>query len=78
MMQAMLDVRVGNDSPVTLAEGQSMRAFAAEMGRTRWRPMAGDRVDQLSDAELMDSLDYTLFPIRRVRRRRRASPDLAA
>jgi phenylpropionate dioxygenase-like ring-hydroxylating dioxygenase large terminal subunit len=62
MMQAMLDVRVGNESPVTLAEGQSMRAFAAEMGRSRWRAIVGDKVDQMSDAEMMDSLDYTLFP----------------
>ena len=62
MMRAMLDVREGNESPITLAEGQSMRAVAAEMGRTRWRPVVGDKVDSMSDAELMDSLDYTLFP----------------
>ena len=62
MMLAMLDVREGNDSPVTLEEGQSMRAVAAEMGRARWRPIVGDRVDEMSDAEMMDSLDYTLFP----------------
>jgi hypothetical protein len=61
-MQAMLDVRVGNDSPITLTEGQSMRAKAAEMSRNRWRPVVGDRVDEMSDAELMDSIDYTLFP----------------
>jgi phenylpropionate dioxygenase-like ring-hydroxylating dioxygenase large terminal subunit len=62
MMRAMLDVRIDQPLPVTLEEGQSMRAVAAEMGRTRWRPIAGDRVDQMSDAELMDSLDYTVFP----------------
>ncbi len=62
MMRAMLDVREGNETPVTLEEGQSMRAVAAEMGRTRWRPVVGDRVDAMSDAEMMDSLDYTLFP----------------
>jgi hypothetical protein len=32
------------------------------MSRERWRPHAGDRVDQMSDAEMMDSIDYTLFP----------------
>ena len=62
MMQAMLDVREGNDSPVTLAEGQSMRAIAAQMGRNRWRSVVGDKVDHMSDADLRDSLDYTPLP----------------
>lgn len=62
MMRSMLDIRVGNPSPVTLEEGQSMRAVAADLGRTRWRPVVGDHVDKMSDAEMMDSLDYTLFP----------------
>lgn len=62
MLRAMLDVREGDPTPVSLEEGQTMRAAAAELGRTRWRPIVGDRVDQMSDAEMMDSLDYTLFP----------------
>ena len=62
MLRAMLDVRVDSDMPVTLADGQSMRALGAEMSRTRWRPIVGDSIDTMSDAELMDSLDYTLFP----------------
>jgi hypothetical protein len=32
------------------------------MSRERWRPAAGDMVDQMSDAEMMDSIDYTVFP----------------
>ena len=39
-----------------------MRAHAAALSRDRWRPMAGDWVDSMSDAEMMDSIDYTLFP----------------
>jgi phenylpropionate dioxygenase-like ring-hydroxylating dioxygenase large terminal subunit len=62
MMRAMLDVRTDKESPVTLEEGQSMRAVGAELSRKRWRPIVGDSIDQMSDAELMDSLDYTLFP----------------
>ena len=62
MLRAMLDVRVGDETPVTLAEGQTMRALGAEMSRVRWRPIVGDQVDKMSDAELMDSIDYTLFP----------------
>lgn len=62
MLRAMLDVRVGNALPVTLAEGQTMRALGAELGRMRWRPVVGDAIDKMSDAELMDSIDYTVFP----------------
>ena len=39
-----------------------MRAVAADMSRQRWREFAGDDVDEMSDAEMMDSIDYTLFP----------------
>jgi hypothetical protein len=45
-----------------LTEEQSMRAIAASMSRERWRAVAGDWVDRISDAEMMDSIDYTLFP----------------
>jgi phenylpropionate dioxygenase-like ring-hydroxylating dioxygenase large terminal subunit len=62
MMRAMLDTREGSPTPVPIPEGQTMRAIGAELSRKRWRPIVGDRVDTMSDAELMDSLDYTLFP----------------
>lgn len=62
MMRAMLDVRDDQDSPMPLTEEQSMRAIAASMSRERWRAVAGDWVDRISDAEMMDSIDYTLFP----------------
>jgi phenylpropionate dioxygenase-like ring-hydroxylating dioxygenase large terminal subunit len=62
MMRAMLDIRVGANSPVTIPEGITMRAYGAEMSRNRWRPIVGDAVDQMSDAEMMDSIDYTVFP----------------
>jgi phenylpropionate dioxygenase-like ring-hydroxylating dioxygenase large terminal subunit len=62
MMRAMLDVRVDQDLPVRVRDGESMRAMAAAMSRDRWRTVVGDRVDGMSDAEMMDSLDYTLFP----------------
>lgn len=63
MMRAMLDTRVDQDCPIPITEEQSMRAVAAEGARDRWRSIAGDEwVERLSDAELMDSLDYTLFP----------------
>jgi len=62
MMRSMLDVREDQESPVPLTEEQSMRAVAAEMSRARWRPVAGDRVDRMSDAEMVDAIDYTIFP----------------
>ena len=61
-LRAMLDLREDQEAPFTLQEGQSMRAFAANLSRENWRKVVGDRVDQMSDAEFMDSIDYTLFP----------------
>ena len=62
MVRGMLDVRVDQDSPVTLIDGQTARAVLANMSRERWRAVAGDQVDQMSDSEMMDSIDYTVFP----------------
>jgi phenylpropionate dioxygenase-like ring-hydroxylating dioxygenase large terminal subunit len=62
MLRSMLDVRVDEPTPIPLAEDQTARAVGAAAARERWRPIVGDRVDSMSDAEMMDSLDYTLFP----------------
>ena len=62
MLRSMLDIRVDEDVPVHVPDGSTVRAMAADMARSRWRPIVGDRVDTMSDAEMMDSLDYTLFP----------------
>ena len=62
MMRSMLDVRVDQDLPIRVPEGRTMRAVAAEMSRNRWRAIVGEKVDAMSDAEMMDSLDYTIFP----------------
>jgi nitrite reductase/ring-hydroxylating ferredoxin subunit len=62
MLRSMLDVREGEPSPITLKPGERMRAVAAGLARQRWHPLAGDRVDRMSDAEMMDSIDYTVFP----------------
>ncbi|MGI9601903.1 MAG: aromatic ring-hydroxylating oxygenase subunit alpha [Acidimicrobiales bacterium] len=64
MMRAMLDVRHDQKSPLPeLDDEQSMRAMAAAGMRERLRPVVGDEwADRTSDAELMDNLDYTVFP----------------
>ena len=58
----MLDVRVDQQPPITLADGPDRSRRRRRRVRERWRPTAGDRVDAMSDAEMMDSIDYTLFP----------------
>ena len=62
MLRGLLDIRVDQDSPFTVPDGQTARALMAGLTRERWRPVAGDRVDQMSDAEMIDSIDYTVFP----------------
>ncbi len=62
MLRSMLDVRVDEEPPVVVPPGKTMRAVAADLTRAKWRPVLGDAVDAMSDAELMDSIDYTLFP----------------
>lgn len=62
MMRAMTDTRHDELTPMPVAEGESMRAVGAAASRERWRPAAGERVDRMSDAEMMDSIDYTVFP----------------
>jgi hypothetical protein len=62
MMRAMLDVRHDQVNPMPVPPGASMRALAAEATRERWRSVVGDWVDRLSDAEMNDSIDYTVFP----------------
>ncbi len=62
MLRSMMDVRHDMDSPLTVTEEQSMREVGAEGSRVRWREFAGDMADRMSDAEMMDSIDYTVFP----------------
>ncbi len=62
MMRAMMDVREDQDLPLRIPEQASMRAIAADAARERWRGAVGDRVELMSDAEMMDSIDYTVFP----------------
>jgi phenylpropionate dioxygenase-like ring-hydroxylating dioxygenase large terminal subunit len=61
VVRAMLDIPEGQPVP-ELPEGMSPRAWSAAMSRETLRPDAGDRVDEYCDAELVDNLDYTVFP----------------
>ena len=63
MLQAMMDVRHDQDAPIELPDTASMRAVAASASRDRWKEFAGEEwVESMSDAEMMDSIDYTVFP----------------
>ena len=45
-----------------MPRGTTAREFYGALGRRSLRPVLGDGVDELSDAELTDSFYYTLFP----------------
>jgi hypothetical protein len=45
-----------------LPPDRNLRAAIAEPKREHLRKTLGDRVDQISDAELLDSIYYTVFP----------------
>ena len=61
MMRSLMDIPA--DQPVPdLPEDVSPRQWSAMNTREMLRPDAGDVVDELSDAEMVDNLDYTLFP----------------
>ncbi len=62
ILRYMLDIRIDEESFVSLAPGQTARAASAAAARERWRPVVGEQVDEWSDAEFIDNIDYTLFP----------------
>ena len=59
---AMIDQRLDEPLVASVPDGMTARQLSAEGGRRSLRPSLGDRVDELSDAELVDSFFYTLFP----------------
>ena len=62
ILRYALDVRVDEELFITIKEGQTARSAMADATRDRWRPIVGAVVDEWSDAEMVDNLDYTLFP----------------
>jgi phenylpropionate dioxygenase-like ring-hydroxylating dioxygenase large terminal subunit len=62
MFDAISDRRLDEDPFVTLTGEMTARRVTGDGGRARMRAVIGDKADQLSDAELSDSIYYTLFP----------------
>ena len=58
----MLDVRDDEENYILLGDGQTAREVSAAAARERWRPVVGDMVDEWSDSEFLDNIDYTVFP----------------
>jgi hypothetical protein len=62
MFDAMSDRRLDEPPFVTLTDGMTARGVSGLGGRARMAEVLGDKADGLSDAELADSIYYTLFP----------------
>jgi phenylpropionate dioxygenase-like ring-hydroxylating dioxygenase large terminal subunit len=62
ILRYMLDIRDDEECYIQLGAGQTAREVSAAAARERWRPVVGDMVDQWSDAEFIDNIDYTVFP----------------
>ena len=62
ILRYALDVRLDEELFITVKEGGTARSAMADATRDRWRPVVGELIDQWSDAEMVDNLDYTLFP----------------
>ena len=61
LIRAMMDLDHDAEVP-EIPEGVSLRTFLADRSRENLKAIAGYRAETYCDAELMDSLDYTLFP----------------
>ena len=62
MFDVRTDRRLGDDPVQIVPEGMTAREFTAQVGRQTWRPVIGDRVDRMCDAEFNDSIYYNPVP----------------
>ena len=62
MFDSIVDRREDEVPLADVPEGMTARAFAASLARESLRPLVGDEVEALSDAEMIDSLYFTVFP----------------
>ncbi len=61
LLRANMDLPHDAEVP-EIPAGVNVRTYLADRARENLRPMAGQKVDEYCDAELVDSIDYTLFP----------------
>jgi phenylpropionate dioxygenase-like ring-hydroxylating dioxygenase large terminal subunit len=61
-LNSQIDQRLDDPVVVTVPEGVSARTTLAEAARRSLRPVLGPPVEELTDAELVDSYFLTVFP----------------
>lgn len=61
MFDAMVDRRLDQEPLAEVPDGVTARAFAADLGRRRQRRAVAE-IDRYCDAEMVDSIYYTVFP----------------
>ena len=62
IFDAMSDRNLDEEPKAVVPDGETARHLAAESARASLRPAIGDRADELCDAELTESIYYTVFP----------------
>ncbi|MFE0750077.1 SRPBCC family protein [Gordonia sp. NPDC058843] len=63
MFDSMVDARIDEDPMVTLPDGVTAREMSGLLAREGLREVIGDvKADNMSDAESLDSIYYTVFP----------------
>ena len=62
IFDAMSDRNLDEERKGLVPDGQTARHMAATAARESLRPAIGDRADELCDAELTESIYYTVFP----------------
>ena len=62
IFDAMSDRNLDEEPKAVVPDGETARHLAAESARESLRPAIGDRADELCDAELTESIYYTVFP----------------
>jgi hypothetical protein len=62
MLDAMYDRNLDDPAPAVAVPGKNAREVAGTMRRDALRTVLGGRAEDLSDAELCDSMYYTVFP----------------
>jgi phenylpropionate dioxygenase-like ring-hydroxylating dioxygenase large terminal subunit len=61
-LNSQIDQRADDPVTVTVTEGSTARQTLAEAARRSLRPVLGSSVEELTDAELVDSYYLTVFP----------------
>jgi phenylpropionate dioxygenase-like ring-hydroxylating dioxygenase large terminal subunit len=62
MADAMTDRNLDEPVAVAVPEGTTARQHIGHLRREGLRPLLGDAADELTDAEMLDSIYYTVFP----------------